>query len=135
MNKLDPFEKLLNAKLQENEVELSYDSWDAIENKLPPAPKSNFYYWLGAAIIIGSITTSIVLFNNNSEKTEENNFENNQSEEISKNEKKTSESDVKPNNSIINLNDKAVDFINLYIRSPCTEVQSGFNGHDHAFFQ
>ena len=44
MNKLDPFEKLLNAKLQENEVELTYDSWDAIENQLPPAPKSNFYY-------------------------------------------------------------------------------------------
>jgi len=107
MNKLDPFEKLLNAKLQENEVELSYDSWDTIENQLPPAPKSNFYYWLGAAIIIGSITTSIVLFNNNSEKTEENNFENNQSEEISKNEKKTSESDDKSNNSIINLNNEA----------------------------
>lgn len=107
MNKLDPFEKLLNAKLQENEVELSYDSWDVIENKLPPAPKSNFYYWLGAAIIIGSITTSIVLFNNNFEKTKGNNFENNQVEEISENEKKTSEDDDKPNNSIINLNNEA----------------------------
>ena len=35
MNKLDPFEKLLNAKLQNNEVELNFDSWNAIEKNYP----------------------------------------------------------------------------------------------------
>ena len=65
MNKLDPFEKLLNAKLQNNEVELNFDSWNAIEKKLPSAPKSNLYYWISAAIIIGTISAAIIYFNNN----------------------------------------------------------------------
>ena len=63
MNKLDPFEKLLNAKLQNNEVELTFDSWNAIEKKLPSAPKSNLYYWISAAIIIGTISSAIFYFN------------------------------------------------------------------------
>ena len=37
MNKLDPFEKLINQKLQDHTVEFSYDSWDAMEHKLPKA--------------------------------------------------------------------------------------------------
>ena len=69
MNKLDPFEKLLNAKLQNNEVELNFDSWNAIEKKLPSAPKSNLYYWIGAAIMIGTISAAIIYFNNKNTNT------------------------------------------------------------------
>ena len=35
MNKLDPFEELISKKLQDHRVDFSYDSWNAIEEKLP----------------------------------------------------------------------------------------------------
>ena len=84
MNKLDPFEKLLNAKLQNNEVELNFDSWNAIEKKLPSAPKSNLYYWIGAAIMIGTISAAIIYFNNKNTNTFIKNIEDN-SNDISQN--------------------------------------------------
>ena len=64
MNKLDPFEELLKAKLQDHRVEFNSDSWDAIEKELPPTPKSNFYYWIGAAIVVGTISISLFSINN-----------------------------------------------------------------------
>ena len=77
MNKLDPFEKLLNAKLQNNEVELNFDSWNAIEKKLPSPPKSNLYYWISAAIIVGTISAAIIYFNNKNTNTFNKNTEDN----------------------------------------------------------
>ena len=42
MNKLDPFEELISKKLQEHRVDFSYDSWNAIEKKLPKAKPNTF---------------------------------------------------------------------------------------------
>ena len=102
MNKLDPFEKLLNSKFQDNEVEFSYDSWDAIEQRLPSAPKSSLYYWIGAAIIIGSIVSYTIYLNTIPEKANKTHGKHNDSDQSSKVISSVEETNKKENDFPIN---------------------------------
>ena len=60
MNKLDPFEELISKKLQDHRVDFSYDSWNAIEEKLPKTTaKPNTFSFVAIGVII--IVSSIIL--------------------------------------------------------------------------
>ena len=66
MNKLDPFEELISKKLQEHRVDFSYDSWNAIEKKLPKAKPNTFSAVAIGVIIISAATFFILNYNQNS---------------------------------------------------------------------
>ena len=58
MNKLDPFEEIISKKLNEHQVDFSYDSWEAIEKKLP---KPNFSITSIVAIGLILVTSSLLI--------------------------------------------------------------------------
>ena len=68
MNKLDPFEKLIKSKLEEHKVEFTFDSWDAIENKLP---KSNNNMAFAISIgLIAIVVLGILMSKSNNKNSE-----------------------------------------------------------------
>jgi len=58
MNKLDPFEEIISNKLNQHQVDFSYDSWDAIEKKLPK-PNSNITSIIAIGLIL--VTSSLLI--------------------------------------------------------------------------
>ena len=68
MNKLDPFEKLIKSKLEEHKVDFTFDSWDAIENKLP---KSNNNMAFAISIgLIAIVVLGILMSKSNNKNSE-----------------------------------------------------------------
>ena len=71
MNKLDPFEKIISKKLNDHQVDFSYDSWDAIEKKLPKS-KPNYFLFVSVGIIL--ISASLFYILQDSEKSVYNSY-------------------------------------------------------------
>ena len=68
MNKLDPFEKLIKSKLEKHKVDFTFDSWDAIENKLP---KSNNNMAFAISIgLIAIVVLGILISKSNNKNSE-----------------------------------------------------------------
>tara|TARA_Y100001968_G_C19451386_1_gene768896 strand:- start:3650 stop:4957 length:1308 start_codon:yes stop_codon:yes gene_type:complete len=63
MNKLDPFEELISKKLQNHKVDFSYDSWDAIEKKLPKAKNTTAFVVAVGIISIAAVSFFILKYN------------------------------------------------------------------------
>ena len=69
MNKLDPFEDFISNKLNQHKVDFSYDSWDAIEKKLPKAKPNVISIVAIVLIAIAATTFCILNYNEDSSNT------------------------------------------------------------------